>query len=176
MFNRGDEMADDTNKYLLSIVAVVALTGLFLLFMQENNVPGTETATGLAVGYSPEFGEIPTFDENGNKICTGRVRGDKIIPDYIDGCQGSHLKIRDWNNLPPAVKAYYNKKRVAYRQVAHGNPAYDWPEGSKNTLRTIKADVKTGGSGLPDKPPANEAEVVEVLGVPELGRSVSTLV
>ncbi len=176
MFNRGDEMADDTNKYLLSIVAVVALTGLFLLFMQGAEVPGTEAATGLAVGYSPEFGEIPSFDEQGNKICTGRVRGDKIIPDYINGCQGPHLKIRDWNNLPPAVKAYYNKKRVAYRLVAHGNPAYDWPEQADGDLRTLKADPRIGGSGLPDSPPPNEVEVVEVLGAAQLGRSVSTLV
>ncbi len=168
-------MADDTNRYLLSMVAVVAITGLFLLFMQ--GAPGDDAATGLAVGYSPEFGNIPAFDEDGNKICTGRVRGNEVIPDYIKGCQGVHMEIKDWSNMPPAVKAYYNNKRVAYRQIAHGNPAYDWPTGVQgDNIRSVKAGTDVGGSGLPDETPLNEVEIIEVLGRSELGRSVSTLV
>ena len=168
-------MADDTNRYLLSMVAVVAITGLFLLFM-NGSVEGDD-AVGLAVGYNPEFGNVPSFDEQGNKICTGRVRGKEVIPDFVKGCGGLHFRIKDWNNMPPAVKAYYNNKRVAYRQLAHGNPAYDWPDNVKGAdIRTIKASAEMGGSGLPDETPTNEVEIIEVLGREELGRSVSTLV
>lgn len=171
-------MADDTNRYLLSIVAVVAVTGLFLLFMQGNTgTADSDSATGLAVGYSPEFGEIPTYDAQGNKICTGRVQASEIIPDYIKGCSGPHMNIRDWALLPPAVKAYYNHKRVAYKQVAHGNPAYDWPTNVKGAdIRTVKASKEQGGSGLPDETPLNEVEIIEVFGTGGQGRSVSTLV
>ena len=172
-------MTDDTNRYLLSIVAVVAVTGLFLLFMQGSGTGGTgsDSATGLAVGYSPEFGEIPAYDAQGNKICTGRVDADEIVPDYIKGCSGPHMTIKDWAMLPPAVKAYYNHKRVAYKQVAHGNPAYDWPTNVQGAgIRTVKASKEQGGSGLPDETPFNEVEIIEVFGAGSQGRSVSTLV
>ncbi|MDO8642749.1 MAG: hypothetical protein Q7R76_04145 [Candidatus Woesearchaeota archaeon] len=169
-------MADDTNRYLLSIVAVVAITGLFLLYGQDTPTSADGT-TGLAVGYNPALGDGPTFDEEGNKICTGRVNGNEIVPDYIKGCHGTHMRIKDWAMLPPAVKAYYNHKQVAYKQVAQGNPAYDWPTDVKGAgIRTVKASKETGGSGLPDQTTTNEVEIVEVFGAAGQGRSVSTLV
>lgn len=177
-------MADNPNKYLFSMVAIVAITGLFLIFMGKSETSGTETvltddATGMAVGYDTETGQFPQYDEQGNKICSGTVQGDSIVWDYIPGCGGVKSPIKDWAlGMPPSVKAYYNNKHVAAR-LTNSAPGTGRKETADPGVLSIKGGVGetvTGGTDLPTKAPMQEAEIIEVLEAGQMRTSTGTIV